>query len=82
MASNQVVDCDTLTIPLHVVKIDMDDEGTLGSRGGGASLELLEDQVPQPLHAPSAPQSHLLCPILSARPCPIRFGLHTADRRC
>ena len=74
MASNQVVDCDTLTIPLHVVKIDMDDEGTLGSRGGGASLELLEDQVPQPLHAPSAPQSHRCAPSL-ARPCPIRSSL-------
>ena len=60
MASNQVVDCDTLTIPLHVVKIDMDDEGTFGSTGGSASLELLKKNVPQPLH---------LRPALGQRAC-------------
>ena len=42
------------------VKLDMDDEGTFGSTGGSASLELLKKNVPQPLH---------LRPALGQRAC-------------
>ena len=36
--------------PTGAVMIELDDEGPLGSTGGGVSLELLEDKVPQPLY--------------------------------
>ena len=59
------------SLPTGAVKIELDDEGPLGSTGSGVSLELLEGKVPQPLHL-LPPRPHLVYPILIARPRPIR----------